>query len=84
MTPARHREEGRTVAHPYMASALADQQEEMLARIGATSVEELFEQIPDGHRLAGPVRLPPQLASEAALRRHLQGILARTVSTEEA
>ncbi len=71
------------MAHPFMASALADQRAEMLEEIGAESVEELFEQIPQAHRLAAPLRLPPQLASEAALRRHLLGLLSRTSTCEE-
>ncbi len=71
------------MAHPFMASALADQRAQMLEEIGAESVEELFEQIPQAHRLAAPLQLPPQLASEAVLRRHLQGLLSRTTTCEE-
>lgn len=84
MTPSTDEEVGTGVAHPYMASALEDQRGEMLELIGAKSVAELFEQIPRSHRLSGPLQLPPQLASEAALRRHLEGLLSRTTSCDEA
>jgi glycine dehydrogenase subunit 1 len=52
-------------AHPWMANSLADIKQAMLAEIGAKSVEELFEQIPVGHRLKAPLKLPKQLKSEA-------------------
>ena len=83
-TEAADEEGPANVAHPYMASALADQQDEMLDVVGAKSIDELFEQIPDRHRLARPLRLPRQLASEAALRRHLLDLLGRTTTCEEA
>ncbi len=72
------------MAHPYMASALDDQRDEMLELIGAKSVEQLFEQIPPSHRLSSPLQLPVQLASEAALRRHLESLLSRTTSCDDA
>ena len=44
--------------------------EEMLAAIGVSSVEELFEQVPVGVRLGRPLDLEPAL-SEPELVRHL-------------
>jgi glycine dehydrogenase subunit 1 len=69
-------------AHPWMANSLADIKQAMLAEIGATSVEELFEQIPVGHRLEAPIKLPRQLKSEAELKRHLVTTLARNGNCE--
>ena len=40
-----------TFAHPWMANSVARPKQQMLAAIGAASVEELFEQIPADHRL---------------------------------
>jgi glycine dehydrogenase subunit 1 len=71
------------MSHPYMPNSVADIQREMLAATGAASVAELFEQIPAEHRLQRPLELPPQLASEAELRRHLQGFLDRSTSCQE-
>jgi len=70
-------------AHPWMANSLADIKQAMLAEIGARSIEELFEQIPSGHRLKRPLRLPRQLKSEVELKRHLVSTLARNETCEE-
>src|SRR5262249_8582242 len=70
-------------AHPWMANSLPDIKQAMLAEIGARSIEELFEQIPVGHRLKAPIKLPRQLKSEAELRRHLVTTLARNGNCEQ-
>ena len=53
---------------------------EMLAAIGVGSIEELFEQIPQGVRLGRKLDLEPAL-SEAELMRHLEELAARNVHT---
>lgn len=53
---------------------------EMLAAIGVGSIEELFEQIPQGVRLGRELDLEPAL-SEAELMRHLEELAARNVHT---
>ena len=53
---------------------------EMLAAIGVGSVEELFEQIPQGVRLGRELDLEPAL-SEAELMSHLEELAARNVHT---
>ena len=58
-------------AHPYMPNSAGDTREEMLSAIGLQDVEELFEQIPEQHRLSLPLNLPAQLCSELDLKRHL-------------
>jgi len=52
--------------------------EEMLAAIGVSSVEELFEQVPPGVRLGRALDLPPALG-EAELARHVEELAARNV-----
>jgi glycine dehydrogenase subunit 1 len=69
-------------AHPWMANSVPELKEAMLAEIGAASIAELFAQIPDRHHLKRPLNLPPQLKSEAALKRHLVTTLARNRSCE--
>ncbi|MCB1993350.1 MAG: glycine dehydrogenase, partial [Geminicoccaceae bacterium] len=54
----------------------------MLDAIGAGSIEELFAQIPASHRMKGKLGLPPGMKSEAELRRHLVGLLARNQTCE--
>ena len=53
---------------------------EMLAAIGVSSVEELFEQIPPGVRLGRDLDVPPALG-EAELARHIEELAARNVHT---
>jgi glycine dehydrogenase subunit 1 len=50
--------------------------EEMLAAIGVSSVDELFEQVPAGVRLGRPLDLEPAL-SEPELVRHLEELASR-------
>ncbi|HOJ20401.1 MAG TPA: aminomethyl-transferring glycine dehydrogenase subunit GcvPA [Armatimonadota bacterium] len=55
---------------------------EMLHRIGASSVEELFAEVPPEGRVQGLLRLPPAL-SEPELLAHLGDLAARTTGTAE-
>jgi len=66
-----------------MANSTAAAKERMLTAVGATFVEELFEQIPPDHRLRGGLDLPAGIRSEAALRRHLLGALSKNATCEE-
>jgi glycine dehydrogenase subunit 1 len=70
-------------AHPYMAISPPGVVDEMLAEIGLDDVEQLFEQIPEEHRLSRPIELPPAIRAEAALRRHLTEILTRNETCAE-
>ena len=69
-------------AHPYMPNSTPSSHRELLDAIGAPDVESLYVQIPAGHRLEGGLDLPPALASEASLRRHLLDLLARNETCE--
>jgi glycine dehydrogenase subunit 1 len=59
----------------YLSLTDADR-EEMLAAIGVSSVEELFEQIPPGVRLGRELALPPALG-EAELARHIEELASK-------
>lgn len=70
--------------HPYIPNALPDVQADMLAALGATSIDELYADIPEELRFRGKLRLPAPIVAEAALRRHVEGILNRNQSCQEA
>ncbi|MGF6127787.1 glycine dehydrogenase subunit 1 [Pseudomonas frederiksbergensis] len=70
------------VAHPYMANSVPALQQEMLDSIGVDSIEQLFQQIPEGHRLQRPINLPPAL-NESELRRHLVSTLSKNKTCEQ-
>ncbi len=63
----------------YLSLTDADR-DEMLAAVGVTSVDELFEQVPVGVRLDRELDVPPALG-EAELVRHIEELAARNVHT---
>ncbi|MEM8665705.1 MAG: aminomethyl-transferring glycine dehydrogenase, partial [Pseudomonadota bacterium] len=67
-----------------MANTAPGAVDEMLAEIGAASAAELFQQIPQDHMRTTPLELPPQLASEMALRKDLLSKLSKNVDCEKA
>ena len=68
------------MAHPYLALTEADR-EAMLRAIGASSVSQLFRDIPDSVRLGRPLDLEPPL-SEPELVAHLSELAAKNIGTE--
>lgn len=73
---------GTSRAHPWMANSAPGAIASMLAEIGATSVDEVFEQIPADHFRKTPLTLPPQLASEMELKRELLRKLKKNQTCE--
>jgi glycine dehydrogenase subunit 1 len=69
--------------HPYIPNSIPRVKEEMLAEIAAADIEELYASIPPELRMHRPLDLPPPLASEAELVRHVEGLLARNHSSRE-
>lgn len=75
-------ERARTV-HPYIPNSIPEVKAAMLAAIGAETIDEIYEAIPSHLRLKRLLDLPPAYASEAALVRHIESILARNQTTRE-
>jgi glycine dehydrogenase subunit 1 len=61
-------------------SVTEGERQEMLAAIGVSSVDQLFDQVPEGVRLRRPLALEPAL-SEPELVRHLEELAARNAHT---
>jgi glycine dehydrogenase subunit 1 len=55
----------------------------MLAAVGAQNVEAFYEDVPENLRFRGDMDLPEPLPSEYALKRHVEGLLAKNVSCAE-
>ena len=72
------------IAHPYIPNSVPRIKAEMLEEVGASDAAELYAAIPERLRLSRPLDLPPALRSEAALRRHVEGLLRRNTSCAEA
>ena len=75
--------EERRIVYPYIPNSVHDVQQEMLAVIGAESVEDLYEDIPEALRLRRPLGLPDPMLSEVELTRHVADILSRNVTCNE-
>ncbi|HET7876373.1 MAG TPA: aminomethyl-transferring glycine dehydrogenase subunit GcvPA [Methylomirabilota bacterium] len=58
------------------------QQKEMLAAIGATSIEDLLVRIPTKARLSRPLNLPSAMA-ETDLVRHMRGLAGQNASADD-
>jgi glycine dehydrogenase subunit 1 len=66
----------------YVLNTAADQ-EAMLARIGAASLEELFRTIPESLKLRRPLDVPAAL-TEMELQQHLTALAGKNISAEQA
>jgi glycine dehydrogenase subunit 1 len=66
-----------------MANSAPERRQELLDAVGIDDIEALFTQIPADHRMRRELVLPPQLASEAQLSRHLRDALARNADCEQ-
>jgi len=71
------------VVFPYIPNSVPEVKEQMLQEVGARSVEDFYEDVPEKLRLRQPLDLPEPLLSEYALKRHVEGILARNTTCGE-
>ena len=69
--------EEKPTVHPYIPNSVPAVKAQMLQAVGAESVEEFYEDVPQNLRLRGKMNLPPPFLSEYALKRHVEGILAK-------
>jgi len=68
---------------PYIPNSVPEVKEQMLQEVGAASTEDFYEDVPENLRLKGSMDLPQPLLSEYALKRHVEGILARNKTAGE-
>ncbi len=69
--------------HPYIPNSVPEVKERMLREIGVRAIDDLYADIPVRLRFSGRMNLPEPLVSEAALKRHVEGILDRNRSCAE-
>lgn len=69
--------------HPYIPNSVPEIKEKMLQEIGIDSVEDIFKEIPEHLRFRGEMKLPEPILSEYALKRHVDGILAKNKACDE-
>jgi glycine dehydrogenase subunit 1 len=69
--------------YPYIPNSVPAIKKEMLQVVGAESVDEFYQDVPEELRLQAPMNLPEPLLSEYALKRHVEGIMARNRTAGE-
>ncbi len=69
--------------HPYIPNSVPEIKKQMLDEIGVSSIEELYEDIPEDLRFKGELNLPEPLLSEYELKRHVDQILAKNQTCQE-
>ncbi|MBV7258096.1 aminomethyl-transferring glycine dehydrogenase subunit GcvPA [Erythrobacter crassostreae] len=57
---------------------------DMLAKIGASSIDDLFVDVPEVARLDGPIRDLPMHASEMAVERHMKRLAGKNLAAGDA
>jgi len=72
-----------TRVHPYIPNLVPEVQKQMLAEIGVDDIDALYSDIPQELRFKGKLNLPEPMTSEYALKRHVDGILAKNKSCQE-
>jgi glycine dehydrogenase subunit 1 len=69
--------------HPYIPNSVPEVQREMLDAIGAASIDDLYQDIPEHLRFRGTLNLPDALVAESDLRRHVHQVLSRNSTCGE-
>ena len=75
--------EKKATVYPYIPNSVPAVKEQMLKEVGAKSTEDFYEDVPESIRLKGSMNLPKPLLSEYALKRHVEGILAKNTTAGE-
>ncbi|MFE3573103.1 aminomethyl-transferring glycine dehydrogenase subunit GcvPA [Lysinibacillus sp. NPDC059133] len=68
--------------HPYIPNMVPDVKQKMLDEIGVHSIKELYSCIPEKLKYKGTMNIPKAL-NELELRRHIEGLLNKNLSTNE-
>ncbi|NIB38547.1 aminomethyl-transferring glycine dehydrogenase subunit GcvPA [Pseudomaricurvus alkylphenolicus] len=71
------------IVYPYIPNSVPAVKKEMLETIGVSSVEALFEDIPQHLRIKGKMDLPEPIHDEYSLMRHVKNLLSKNSNTSE-
>lgn len=69
--------------YPYIPNSVPRIAHEMLADIKARSIADFYEVIPENLRIKGLLDLPKPFLSEYSLKKHVQGMLEKNITSEE-
>jgi glycine dehydrogenase subunit 1 len=69
--------------HPYIPNSAPKVKAKMLEEIGIKNIDELYKDIPENLRFKRELDLPGALASEYALKRHVEKVLSKNQTCQE-
>ncbi len=69
--------------YPYIPNSEPAIKEQMLKEVGIDSVEDIYAEIPKHLKFKGKLNLPEPFLSEYALKRHVEGILAKNKTCKD-
>lgn len=72
-----------SIVHPYIPNSAAVNKEKIMRELGIKDIDELYEDIPERLRFRGEMNIPPAMASEQELRKHIMGIMDKNSTCEE-
>jgi glycine dehydrogenase subunit 1 len=70
------------IVHPYIPNSSPEVKKRMLQEVGAANVDEFYADVPSALRIQGQMNLPAPFLSEAALRRHVEGLLRKNAPAQ--
>lgn len=73
----------KAVVYPYIPNSVPEVKQQMLRDVGAESIDDFYEDVPESLRLRKPLDLSPPLLSEYTLKRHVEGILSKNKTCGE-
>ncbi len=71
------------IIHPYIPNSAPAARARMLARIGISDIDELYQDIPENLRLRRLLDLPEPLPSEVELTRHISTLLSKNTTCDD-
>ena len=69
--------------HPYIPNSTPETKREMLSEVGAESMEDFYQDIPQELRMKTEMELPQPFLSEYELKNHVKEILAKNRTCED-
>jgi glycine dehydrogenase subunit 1 len=75
--------DGKPAVYPYIPNSAPETKAQMLKDVAAESTEDFFEDVPERLRIKGMMNLPDPFPSEWALKKHVEGILAKNRTAAE-
>ena len=71
------------IVYPYIPNSVPEIKAQMLKEISASSIQELYGEIPDHLRFKGRLNLPEPILDEASIKRHVEQLLKKNKNSSD-